>query len=238
MAGTLLFRRSTVAGIFLLVALPRWGQPPAPKAEVRAGGTTQELFRRAEEHYFNKKYHTSAELFRRVVAEQPEHLQAHTYLGDIYLMDREPDRALTHIRIAIELSPEPAREYFRLGQALYLKKDASGALAAYARAYAADPKLHEVHFQTGMVHLYLRRDAKATVRDWTQFRKLVPADAQGPDIDRAIRLLSDPQFKFPGTSADPCLPGPSESRVPDRAPPSTKTKEDNKSKDIIPVDEL
>ena len=211
------------------------GQESAKNSDQRA---VAKLFGRAEQHYFKKNFHTAAELLKRVVEADPEHAQAHAYLGDVYLVERDADRAISHIRIAIELSKDPSREWFRLGQALYLKGDAARALDAYARAYRGDPQLHEVHFQTGAVHLHLLRDAKATVRDWLNFRRLRPDDPQGPAIDRAIHLLQDPNFKLPGPGNEPCLPGASDSRVPDRKPAPSESKEDNRTKEIIPVEEL
>ena len=213
------------------------GRPDGVKA-ADARLRVRALFRRAQEHYFKKNFHTAAELLKRVVEADPEHAEAHAYLGDVFLMQQQPDAAIAHIRIAIELSKDASREWFRLGQALFLKKDPDGALEAYKRAYTADPKLHEVLFQTGTVKLHLLRDPKATVRDWKAFRKLVPSDPQGPAIDRAIRILEDPNFKFPASGTEPCLPGVSDSRVPDRKPPPAKRKEDNRSKEIIPVEEL
>lgn len=213
-------------------------ESPAGSKSAQIKDQAGDLFRRGQEHYFKRNFHTAAELFKRAVELEPEHALGHAYLGDVYLVQKEPDLAIKHIRVAIELSSEPAREWFRLGQALFLKKDAEGSLKAYARALSVDPQLHEVHFETGTVHLYLLKDPKATVRDWTAFRKAAPDDPQGPAIDRAIRLLQDPSFKLPSSNSEPCLPGTSDSRVPDIRPKPTKSKEENTPKEVIPVEEL
>lgn len=203
--------------------------------------TAVAFFKRGQAHYFKKNFYTARQLFARAVRLDPEHRDAHAYLGDVYLVQRKPDPAIEHIRIAIELSSDSAREYFRLGQAYYLKKDPARALEAYGAAYKADPDLHAVLFQTGLVRLYLLADRAGTIKDWSEFRRLAPDDPQGPAIDRALALLRDPNFQLPTKKKDcpKCtFPKASDSEAPNRPPPSTEKKDDKRGDDIIPVDDL
>ena len=171
--------------------------PFSPSVSLQAAPGPGTLLRKAEEHFFKKRFHIARRLLLRVIQADPENHKAYAYLGDIYLLEKKLNQALENFRIAAELSPRPAREYFRLGQTLYLKEDARGALGAYKKAYKLEPQMHSCLFQMGMVELELRRNKKNTIAYWESFRRLAPRDPQGPDIDRALAILKRKGFKLP-----------------------------------------
>lgn len=216
---------------------------PAPAPNVSRpieDPATLELLRRAEEHFFQARYNIALRLFETVIEQAPENALAYRYAGDIHLKRGETDRALEYFEIARELSGEPAEEWFRIGQALYLKKEGARALDAFARARTLQPDLHFCLFYEGLVHFRLERDKAATIASWEEFRRLAPADAQGPAIDAALAVLRRADYEIPDFAAEenPPLPDASDSRVRYMPAKPAEERTDNKTEDIIAPDDL
>ncbi len=217
------------AGLLLGGALMPLAAEPAPSE-------TEVLLKKAENHYFKRRHYIALRILQRVVEKDPENSRAYSYIGDIYLMRGKLEKAEENLRIAAELSDKKDREFYRLGQVLYMKKDAKGALKAYGQALKHNPRLYTARFQMGLVHFKLLKDKKGTIEHWSAFRKLQPKDPQGPAIDRALALLRNRDYRIPGSKIE--LPKSTDSRVPYKKADPAKQKVNNKKADVINIDDL
>lgn len=261
-------RAVLVAGLFLALFVPGFTPPsraeepvesssPALSPENRAGA----LFEKATEHYFAGRYRTALLLLDRVKELQPDHPRAYSYSGDIHLILGELELAKKDFLISLEIGPEPARDFFRLGQTYYLMRDAKKALEAFQNSLRKDPTYHIARFYEGLVYYRLMGNREKTIRSWKDYRALVPDDPQGPEIDRAIRNLEDPDFPMPPvlkpeepgqartSGGDPSnregcssscipIPDPEKLRLPYRSGKPEKEKQKNNGSSVIDVDDL
>ncbi|MBI3396179.1 MAG: tetratricopeptide repeat protein [Spirochaetia bacterium] len=218
-------RRLIIAAIFLVIGASLFAAPDSGP-----------LIKRAEEHFFQKRFRTALVYLRQARDIDPENPVIHSYMGDVYLVTGSLDEAEECFRTALELTKEPAREYFRLGQVLYLKKKPEAALAAYKSALEKNPGLAAARFQMGLVY-YMMRDKEKTVAEWKEFLRLLPEDPQRPDIERAIALLSSKDFQFPADDKAK-LPDPASSRIPYMKGDTETERESNKTENIIQKDDL
>jgi len=222
------------------------------------------LIKKIQTHYYYGRYRTALQLLEQLRQKDPEIPLLYSLSGDIYLILGELDRAEENIRIAIELSNRQDREYFRLGQVLYMKKKGPEAMEAFEKALKVNPQLNIVLFYQGLVQLFLFRNKEKTIEFWTAFRKASPDDPQGPEIDRALAILARPDYTIPveppQASAQgcqflpPCQNGPGQgqnqdqdtlnrlrpenSRVPYMNPEAEKEKENKENESIIKLDDL
>ncbi len=161
------------------------------------------LFRRAEDHFFEKRYRISLALFNKVLEKDPEYPGAYSYRGDIHLILGNLPEARENFLIAIEVSKEPSYEFFRLGQTYLLLKNGKEALASFEESLRRKPDLHLNRFYIGLVYFQLYSDRKETVRWWKEYLKLASDDPQSARIRLATEHLTDPSFKLPSELENP-----------------------------------
>tara|TARA_B100001939_G_scaffold347523_1_gene369401 strand:+ start:6921 stop:8957 length:2037 start_codon:yes stop_codon:yes gene_type:complete len=157
------------------------------------GGQESEsqLFERAEEHFFSRRYNTSLALFLRVLQENPEHARAHSYAGDIYLIQRKLEEAEHHFRIAAEIGEEKHKSEFRLGQIAYLRKNAKNARSHLERSLEHYPDFPPAVFYLGLVSWKLENNRDEAALQWEKYITLKPEDPQNVAIKRAIEYLRE-----------------------------------------------
>jgi tetratricopeptide (TPR) repeat protein len=86
------------------------------------------------------------ELYRRVLARQPNHADAHINVGRLLHEVGEVHAALLHYRSALQVRPVDATASFNLGVALEDLGLASEAIVAYQQAITADPDSADAHY--------------------------------------------------------------------------------------------
>jgi tetratricopeptide (TPR) repeat protein len=84
--------------------------------------------------------------------------EAHLALGNIYLSEGEPDRAIGEYRASIELQPHRAHTRFNLGVLLYERGDLSTALVQFEQAMKYDPGYAPTHYYLALCYLELGRE--------------------------------------------------------------------------------
>ena len=156
-----------------------------------------DLFTRASNSFFQKKFEMAEVLLQEVIKQEPGNALAYSYLGDIYLKKKLYDGASGLYSKAIELDPQIAENYFRLGQINYIKKEQGLALENFNKALAIDSSLKFTYYQIGLTYLMLVRDKEKTIENWETYIKLAPEDPQYSSIKRVIELLKDPKFVLP-----------------------------------------
>ncbi|MEQ8353197.1 MAG: tetratricopeptide repeat protein [Leptospiraceae bacterium] len=173
--------------------------PPAGGAEQPEGAEEPEsLFERAEEHFFSRRYNTSLALFLRVLQNNPEHSRAHSYAGDIYLIQKKLDEAEHHFRIAAEIGEEKHKSEFRLGQIAYLKKENREARTHLQQSLEHYPDFPPAVFYLGLVSWKLEDNRREAAQHWEKYLTLKPQDPQKVAIQQAIQYLKEE----PGSEAE------------------------------------
>ncbi len=169
----------------------------------QAGGKTEEdLFKKAEGYFFQKKFEMAELLLQEELKKNPENQKAYSYLGDILLKKGKYDEAIVLYRKSLDIDPNNSFDYFRIGQVYYYKKDSGQAIASFDRAYKLNPQLKFAYYHIGLVHLMLLRDKEGTIKNWQAFLDVAPEDPQYEKIRRAIELLRDPNFVIPPEGSD------------------------------------
>lgn len=181
--------------ILLVITLAGW--PLSMVGAEQNADQVNELFRRGTDHYFKGNYRTALRIFKMVEQQRPDHPQAYSYSGDIYFILKDYKKAEEYFLIALELSPDKSREYFRLGQTYFQMRKGPEARKAFTMSLRENPRAHKNRFYLGLVYYRLFADREKTIKAWKEYRKLVPDDPQGPEIDLAIRQLESPDFVMP-----------------------------------------
>lgn len=155
---------------------------------------TKELFQRGQDHFFAGRYNTALEVFLIVVEKDPENAAAHSYCGDIYLLQKKYNEAVRHFRVAAELSAESQKEYFRLGQAHYLAKNAGESVKALDRSMQIQESFPPPYFYRALVELNLNQKPKEAAGWFRKYLEVFPESGQKPQLEKAIALLESPDY--------------------------------------------
>lgn len=115
----------------------------------------------------------AAERYAAVLAEAPEHLEAHINLGRLLHEAGHLVRAEGHYRKGLELSPEDPVAWFNLGVLLDDREDLEAAIAAYREALRLDPRNADAHFNLARL-LERQGDELAAMRHLSRYRQLQP----------------------------------------------------------------
>ena len=77
---------------------------------------------------------------------------AHLRIGNVYLTQKQYERAIAAYQRAVTLNPEYAEAYNHLGEALGQSRQYSRALQAFNQAVAIDPKLLRARYNIGITY--------------------------------------------------------------------------------------
>lgn len=109
--------------------------------------------------------------YRRVLALDPTHADAHVNLGRLLHLGGEPAEAEKHYRAALEARPHDATAHFNLGVALEDQGRFSAAVRAYEVAIAVEPGCLDAHFN--LARLFERTgDKQRALRHLKEYRRL------------------------------------------------------------------
>ena len=109
--------------------------------------------------------------YRRTLAADPDHADAHLNLGRLLHEEGELSAAESHYRTALNSDPASARAFFNLGVALQDQDRTDGAVEAYEAALRLDPDLAVAHFNLSRLLETLGRDAEA-LRHLAHYKRL------------------------------------------------------------------
>lgn len=164
--------------------------------------TEEDMFRRAADYFFQRKFDMAESLLERIIDRNPDHAAALSYLGDIFLIKKRYDGALDLYQKCVRLRPETGENYFRIGQIYYYKKDGVQAVDFFKKAIEVDPQLKFAYYHIGLSYLMLLRDKENTIENWEAYIRIAEDDPQYARIKRAIELLRDPNFAIPPPGSD------------------------------------
>ena len=113
--------------------------------------TIQQTFDLALQHHQAGRLRQAKELYRQILARQPEHPDAMYNLGVIALQVGRNDIATDLMRRVIAFRPNDAEVHKNLGLALHGQGQLDGAIAAYRQAIALRPSFAEAQSNLGNV---------------------------------------------------------------------------------------
>ncbi len=114
----------------------------------------------------------AVEAYRRALALDPAHVEAHVNLGRLLHEDGNTAGAAVHYRRAVELAPEDATAWFNLGVALEDLTQLRDALQAYEKAAETDPEeAADAHYNAAGI-LERLGDRPGALRHLKQYRDL------------------------------------------------------------------
>ena len=120
----------------------------------------------------------------------------HHALGQMYLLQRQPDKAIEHLEQAKTANPNDPNIYADLGAA-YLEKGKLGApdffrlsLENLQRALELNPNLHQALFNRALVHQYQDLNDQAEA-DWRAYLQRDPSSQWATEARDNLRLLEE-----------------------------------------------
>jgi tetratricopeptide (TPR) repeat protein len=111
--------------------------------------TIQQQLESGASHHQAGRLAEAERIYRRILAQQPEHAVAMHLLGVIAHQRGRNDVAVDLIRQALTLRPNYAEAFSNLGNALKDKGERDEAIAAFRQAIRLKPDLAEVHYNLG-----------------------------------------------------------------------------------------
>jgi len=111
--------------------------------------TIQQAFDLALQHHQAGRLREAEQIYRQILAQQPEHADAIHNLGMISFQVGRNDVAVELLRRAIVVNPSYAPAHNNLGNALKNKGQLEDAIAAYRRAIVRNPNYAEAHSNLG-----------------------------------------------------------------------------------------
>lgn len=115
-----------------------------------AFGDAQGRFNEALRHHRAGRIADAVAHYERVLALQPDYVDAHNNLGAALAAQGRIDEALKHYERAIAVKPDYAEAHNNLGAALAARGRVDGAVTHYERAIAIKPDYAEAHNNLGL----------------------------------------------------------------------------------------
>ena len=122
--------------------------------------------------------------------------ETHHALGQMYLLQRQPDKAIQHLEQAKKADPDNPSIYADLGAA-YLEKGKLGApeffrlsLENLQRAIQLNPNLHEALFNRALVHQHQELNDQAEA-DWRAYLERDSSSQWATEARHNLRLLEE-----------------------------------------------
>lgn len=113
----------------------------------------------------------ATDAYRRALAVEPAHVEAHLNLGRLLHEAGELEAAETHYRAAVTAAPGDASAHYNLGVVLEDLKRWSPAIAAYRQALRLDDSLAAAHFNIARL-LQAKGQRAAALRHLARYRAL------------------------------------------------------------------
>ena len=135
--------------------------------------TVQEAFSMAIEHHRAGQLAEAMELYRRILAHQPEHAESHYQLGCILYMQGYLDGAIGSYQSALALRPGSPQALIRLADVYLDKGDADRAMEYCLQSLRASPEFAEAHNTLGNLQR-ARGDLDSALAAFEQALRLDP----------------------------------------------------------------
>ena len=129
-----------------------------PEADLAPGSPElEQLYQEGRAAYFAEEYQTAAEIFARVVDNDPEHLKALINWGVALSRGGNPKDAIPKFEQALSRDPNHAEAIYNLGTALQRLGEHEAAVAQYQKAVALNPAISTPQLQRYLERMEPRR---------------------------------------------------------------------------------
>jgi cytochrome c-type biogenesis protein CcmH/NrfG len=118
---------------------------------------------------------------RRIVAEDPDNVDALVELGHMYLTLQSYPELSDVTQRALMIDPDNPEALTHLGMLLFSSGHPQGVMESFDRALQVDPNFGEALQFKGMV-AFIRRDYETAVEAWQRYLDVVPPDEVSPRI--------------------------------------------------------
>jgi len=122
----------------------------------------------------NDKKNLIAEL-RRNIKENPYGIIARTSLANVYIKEKESDKAIRELKDALKVSPKHYGLYGKLGLAYLQKEEYDKAMEAYKKAVSLNPKFLNGRINLGTLY-FRKKDYKKAISEYKIAIKIDPND--------------------------------------------------------------
>ncbi len=112
-------------------------------------------------YWKQQRYEDACREFMAELADQPQHAQALTYLGDAEMHTERDQGAETHLRRALELDANMRLAHLDLGILLAAKSDSDEAARHFREAVRIDPSKSDAHYRLGRLFSSMGREREA-----------------------------------------------------------------------------
>ena len=102
--------------------------------------SVEEKLQKADRHRLNGEYEQAIELYRQILAEQPDHYESHMGLGLVYGFTGLFDESLDEIKIAVGLRPQLPEAWLNLGKTYAMLGMYEEARPAFEKTLELDPE--------------------------------------------------------------------------------------------------
>lgn len=145
---------------------------------VESSQIEKESLLKGEEYFFKKSFTVAEIFFKKVIEINPENSIAHSYLGEINLYFKKVDEAIYHFQIAIELLKNqknhlPEKEYFRLAQAYYVKKDIEKAKTYCELILEKNQSFYPCYYYLGMIAIEYEKNRELALKNFQKYWELL-----------------------------------------------------------------
>ena len=123
--------------------------------------TLEQQFQSGVSHHQAGRLAEAEQIYRQVLAQQPEHAVALHLLGVVLRNKGRLDEAIASYQRAIRLQPEYAEAHYNLGNALVEKRQLDEAIVSYQRAVQLQPDHARAHYNLGNARLETGRHDQA-----------------------------------------------------------------------------
>lgn len=167
----------------------------------------KEFLLKGEEHFFRKNFNVAEIFFKKVVEMNPENFFAHSYLGEIYLYYKKIEEAIYHYLLAVELSLSqnifPEKEYFRLSQAYYLKKEKEKSKEYCNLVLKKNSNFAPCYYYLGMIALEFEKNREIALQNFSIYLEKIEKNSMSSSyfeiekekIKLLIEYLNNPEIQ-------------------------------------------
>lgn len=135
------------------------------------------LFNKAEAEFTNGKYEAAAALYTKVIAADPENVNAYLRRGFCYSVQQKYEQAIADFSHVIERHDNHPFAYISRGSAYNKIEDWQSALIDFDKALSLDPDNQEAYNNRGWAKVGLGLEKEACA-DWKKSKKLGNQEAK------------------------------------------------------------
>ncbi|GAB4363087.1 MAG: hypothetical protein Kow00128_03520 [Deltaproteobacteria bacterium] len=114
------------------------------------------------------------ENYREILKRDPNNLQAHINIGNLYFDTRQDRQAIEHYRKALELDPRNVNVRTDMAICYRRKGDPDRAVEELKKAISIDPRHAQSRYNLGVILIHDKNDLAGGVRAWEALLENVP----------------------------------------------------------------